>query len=615
MKRTRTYEDDLLRVYWALGIMICMLSALVLMLARIQVMQGADFERNLRQQSLRRVRLPGIRGLILDRNGVYLAENRPCYDVAVYLDEIRQFSKPGKGKLPARVNEVLSRVAVALHTNVTLSLAEIDAHCKKRSLLPLVAWRDVNVRTRALLAESGTNFPGIDIYLESVRMYSQGTMAAHLLGYVGRANPADSAKDGDEEDEETYNFYLPEMEGRHGLEKTQDGLLRGEAGGQVVRVDAAGMRRSLPGDEEQIREPTPGCDVRLTLDARLQRVVEEALGDARGAGVVLDPRTGDVLALASAPTFDPNALSSGLSVESWNAIAHDTNSPLLNRAVSGTYAPGSCFKPVVAAAALERAEGISPATTFTCPGYYAMGNTQLKCWIWKQGGHGALDMRRGIEQSCNVYFCNLGVRAGYRAIQEFALGAGFGRVTGLEVESEARGRVPRPEEVRTRGDVANLSIGQGALEVTPLQMATFVGAIGLRGKSCRPRLILGVRRPGSFSFEATPTRPFTLDWAPSTFAIVRAGMHDVIHAPSGTGRNALVEGVTMAGKTGTAEFGRDEHARKWGWMMVFAPFDQPRYAIVMLVENADSGGRTVAPKIRRIVSYLFGKETEPDESG
>jgi len=323
----------------------------------------------------------------------------------------------------------------------------------------------------------------------------------------------------------------------------------------------------------------------------------------------LDPRNGDVLALVSSPAFDPNQLAASLSSNEWNAIRSDTNNPLLNRATAGTYAPGSLFKTVVAVAALEK--GISPSTPFNCPGYFALGGSvRLKCW--NTSGHGLVpNVPTAIEQSCNTYFCSLGSKCGYAEIRRRASELGMGRKSGLEIDVEDEDRLPDVKSVDHPGDLANVSVGQGAVAATPLQMAVVAGAIAMRGHVCRPRLVLGYRAPGEESYVKVDPSPLKdLHWSPSTANAVRDGMRRVIHEPSGTGKRAKVDDeLIMGGKTGTAEFGTEADDRvKWGWMMVFAPYDDPRYAVAMVIEHAESGGRTVAPCMMRVMAGIFEKK-------
>jgi penicillin-binding protein 2 len=283
--------------------------------------------------------------------------------------------------------------------------------------------------------------------------------------------------------------------------------------------------------------------------------------------------------------------------------------PLVNRAVSGQYPPGSIFKPVVAIAALESGVGIGPSTHYQCPGYYELNSKRrLKCWNWKSGGHGTLALVKSIEQSCNTYFCYLGARCGYKNIYRVSAALGLGRRTGIELDAEQTGLLPHPDRVRYKGDIAIVSIGQGRLLVTPLQMALVTASIANGGYVYRPRLVQAVRRSGETDFEKIqPYLEHREEWGERTLESVRKGMRDVVNAPTGTGKRARVSGLVVAGKTGTAEFGRKSESRKRGWMIAFAPFDEPQVAVAIVLEDAVSGGRSVAPRMGRLLAGIFDK--------
>lgn len=616
MKRTETYEFSVLRIYMLLLAMILAVSGLVGYLAYLQIWCREKYADQEGDQSLRRVWSPGRRGVIYDRYGNCLAGNRASYCVAIALDRIKQTGQPGKKALTNRIHQIAEDLCVVLQTNMTVSDADIVNHLRRRSPMPLVVLRNADETRHALFAESKGRFPEVDMIEDPVRYYPEGELTAHVLGYVGRGNPESDLSqevlfDGPRE---KPDYYMVEIEGRQGIEKVHDVVLKGKPGGHVIRVDVAGIQRKLTNDSavlEQFRaEPVPGTDLKLSIDIRIQRLAAQAISGSNGAAVVvLDPRNGDVLALASFPAFDPNALAGGVSKSEWSAISKDAGKPILNRAVAGSYAPGSLFKVVVAAAAMEK--GSSASTSFDCPGYFSLGGGHtLKCW--KTSGHGpGIDMELGIEQSCNVYFCSLGQKCGYYAIREMALSLGLGKKTGIDLDGEVDGRLPAARSVRRLGDIANTSIGQGAVEATPLQLAVLAGAVGMGGQVCSPRLVISQRPPGEDAFVDSPATPLKdLGWASSTVEAIRKGMRRVIHAPVGTGRNAKIDDrIIMGGKTGTAEFDLGgDRVKKWGWMMVFAPYDSPRYAVAMLVENADSGGRTVGPRMRQLMAGIFGEK-------
>ena len=595
-------DEEHLRVRLVLGVMLVAFAVLLAALWRMQVAHGKSYQRDLLKQSVRRVRVPGMRGQIFDRNGLCVADNRPSYCIAIYLEELRQ---PGRwARTIGHVNSLLDEMSETLGVPRQITEDDIKMHVKKRLPLPLLAWRDLDERTMARLAEHAAKVPGVDIYVEAVRQYPFTNSACHVIGYVGRADPP-------KDEEEPYHYYLPEMAGRAGLEKSFDGILRGEPGGRLVRVDVSGFRH----DDLAVRSPQNGSDLVMSIDMRVQQYAEAALAGRVGAAVVVDPNNGDVLAMASTPEFDLNQFVPAISAEAWNALSEDENKPLVNRAVAGVYAPGSTFKPVVAMAALENKKA-TPGTSFTCPGYFMLGRGRFACWY--SAGHGLLNMQQALQNSCNVYFFHLGLQCGPEPIYYMAQALGLGQKTDISLDYEASGLLPdnawkqrMHHDAWRDGDTCNLSIGQGALGATPLQMALVVAAFANRGTLYRPRLVLGVRDTGTGSLRAVPPKVVrTLDWSPSNIRVVREGMHDVVMSPRGTGRLAQVPGVDMAGKTGTAEYGVKGAGHKIAWMIAFAPFDHPQYAVALMVEEGMTGGTTAAPMMKQIMTGLF-QPTEP----
>jgi len=581
---TRERTDVIhLRIRLLLTGMLLAFGLLCIHLWRIQVLRSSEFSSSLDRQSIRRVRLPGIRGRIFDRAGRCLADNQPQYCLAIYTEELRQRGR--WSRTIDKVDEVVNEMSQILGIPRQVTKDDIAQHVQRRLPLPFLAWRGLDERALARWAENDRRVPGVDVYVEPVRVYPFGASAAHVIGYVGRSNPSASTEDN------PYHYYLPEMEGKGGVEKTADGRLRGRAGGRLIRVDASGFKHDETGD----LQPNSGQDVRLTLDIEVQGMAEEILGERLGAVVVLDPRNGDVLALASTPRFDVTALQSQ---KAWQALLADTRRPLMNRAIAGQYPPGSIFKPLVALTALISGR-VNSSTVISCTGVHTIGRHEINCW--SKRGHGDLSMRKALEQSCNPFFIECGLRSEYRRLYHMADSVGFGRRTGIELEGEATGLLPDDEWKRRErrdawrpGDTANVSIGQGALLVTPLQMAMFTGALANGGGVYRPRLWHGEVQRGELLQQ--------MAWGAEDLDLVRGGMHDVIHAETGTGKRALVDGVVMAGKTGTAQYG---NGLKHAWMILFAPFESPRYAVAMVVENAVSGGITVAPLMRELMQRIL----------
>jgi len=597
------FDRELQRVRLMLGLMLATMGVLVGALWRVQVAQSAVYRRSLDQQSMRRVRVPAARGSILDRYGVVLAENKPSYCIAIYVEELRQGGRASN--TVNKVEAVVDELARVLGVKRRLTREDIARHIAKRCALPLLAWRDLDEVMMARWAEKKSSIPGVDIYAEPVRVYPQGSLAAHLLGYVGRQEP---------DPDDPYHFYIPDMQGKTGVEQAMNDRLAGVAGGLLIRVDALGFKHA----QEAQREPAPGDNVVLTIDARIQAKAEEVLEGVKGAVVVIDPRKGDVLALASAPTYDPRDIKWATE---FKRLSEDPDKPLFNRAVSGLYPPGSTFKPLVALAALESGTA-SPSTGFDCPGFFEIGGLRINCWY--RPGHGVLNLRQAIAQSCNSYFCQLGLQCGYERILRMASQLGLGQVTGIELSAEAAGLLPDSQwkervygDVWRSGDTCNLAIGQGALLVTPLQMAVFAAALANGGFVYRPRLVLATlpyERDGAAVHQLRTVRVVPgelrgrMPWHAPALAVVRQGMEDAVESETGVGRRARIAAARMAGKTGTAEYGPRGRRKKYGWMIAYAPAEQPRYAVAMVVEEAESGGTTTAPKLKELMEKIFELE-------
>ena len=590
------YRGQKLTDSWRIAVLALFFAGCLIWLAvslhRVQVVNSADLMQDQVRQSVRRVQVPGARGRIFDRNGICLAENRPSYCIAYYVEELRK-----RGKWQKTIDAVdadIDRLANVLGVPREISKKTVARHVRQSLPMPLLAWQDVSDEVVARWAEEVGSFPGVDIYVQPERNYPYGTIAAHTLGYVGRDRPKPLPG-------QRIHFYLPEMLGKSGLEKQYNERLTGSSGGRLIRVDARGYKHA-------VWEGTPavgGEDLHLTLDIKVQQVLEKALEGKKGAGVVVDPRNGDVIAIASAPGYDLNDFVPAPSRVLWNKLNTDKALPLYNRALQGRYAPGSTFKPVTAMAALM-AKKVTPDETMNCDGVFRLGTMRLRCW--NTYGHGELALRKAIEQSCNVFFCELGHRTGYDAIRAVAASMGLGVKTGIDLPHEAGGLLPSDEWKRKHmhepwrpGDTCQIAIGQSMLLTTPLQMAMLTSVLANRGTLFRPRL-----RAASENGEVVRR----MNWPADAIAIVRGGMHDV--ASKGTGRRVQIRGTEVAAKTGTAEYKSGGERKKNTWVTAFAPFDNPSVAIAIIVENGISGGYTVAPLVHDVLVEIFG-ETPPED--
>lgn len=605
MARNRSTPIHVWRLLFLWLGMAGLFGVLVGRLWNLQVSQGGEYQRRLVKQSLRSVRLPGMRGRILDRHGVPLADNRPSYCLSLYLEELR---RPGSVQRTVdHVMSVLDYLAEVMDRPRVLFPQDVRLHLGRRTPLPLVAWKDLDEEAISRFMEHAWEFPGVSLTVEPVRVYPLGTQSCHLLGYVGRADISKLLDSAEGEVAEKFHYYLPEMAGKSGVEKRLDGVLRANAGGKLeIQVDVAGFKF----DEVSRRTPGEGSDVVLALDSRIQQAAEDLLGTDRGAVVVVNPHNGDVLALASAPGYDPNDFVPSIPSSIWNRLLKDDRRPLYNRATGGEYAPGSTFKPVTLLAALHSGK-VTADTRYSCPGYYQLGSARFRCW--QHWGHGSIDLSSAIRYSCNVYLFHAAMACGPEAVQEMARTCGFGRRTGISLDFERPGLVPDAAwKRRVRhdawrdGDTCNMAIGQGALLVTPLQQAMYAAALANGGTLWKPRLIQQIVPVDGDPQEILPAEADGgPNWSARHIRVIREGMRDVVNAPDGTGKRAKLPHVVVAGKTGTAEYGVKGAGHKMTWMIAFAPFDDPSVAVAFLVEDGVSGGTTVAPRMKALLTRIF----------
>lgn len=593
----------------------------------VQVVSARDYHEEQQNQSYRTIRLPSIRGRILASEAgrlVDLAGNKSSYSLSLYLedqalrDEFRRAYIRTVGRRPLKrgekaviergiryqvVSNQLQTLSRILQEPVTLSEARFHRHYQKNLALPLpVVWNLTPVQI-ARFQECPTNPPGVDMDIQQVRVYPRGSTAAHLLGYLVRDNSSY------EEEESFFNYRMPDYAGFSGLELSFNEQLRGRAGAKSVLVNSLGYRQA-----ERVWSPVAaGGTVILTLDLGLQEAAEKALheaggADTRGAAVVVDVRNGDILALCSAPGYDPNMF-----IRGWTDAEHErwTNSALgvqLNRAVYGGYAPGSIFKIVTGLAALEA--GWSPTNVVDCPGYAQVARRIIRCKA--PGEH---DFKSAFKKSCNKYFIDCGIHsAGVERVLSMAQKFHLGERTGVPLRSESPGLLPTRAWLQANqrdwrdGDTANLSIGQGDLLVTPLQEALMVAAVANGGRLYWPRLVRDAHEApeGGIVRGATPGRVReTLPVSARNLQIVREAMLADVEETGGTGREARIPGFQVCGKTGTAEIKQGGVVvDRITWFASYGPFDHPRYAVVVMVVSGGSGGGTCAPVARKIYTEL-----------
>lgn len=576
------------------------------------------------------VRIPSIRGEIRDRNGVPLATNRPSYEVDFYLPDLvtgyrKQYGQPpvvefrakdANGMLHDRKEADIVQIVdkTIIPRLEQLKVAEpynserLRTHFRNNTLVPFTYREDLDFSTFSKFAEKDLGLPGVQVNVRPVRKYMYNAMAAHLLGYVGTARDINKLPD-----IRDFNFYEPDIQGKTNVEFYLDDALRGRPGKRILKKNA---KNRLEGEKEII-QPTPGANVYLTIDARIQYIAERALrAVGRAAVVVLDPNNGQILAMASVPSYDPNKFIPAISARDWAAIKDADADPLTNRAISA-FAPGSTYKIATSLAGLTK--GLAKAV-FTCNGGVTYGNTYMRCWIQSEhgGSHGPQTLTEAIKNSCDAFFYQYGNAAGIDAIDAVGKTLGLGEATGIELTNEASGILPSPTWLRSshderwsQGQTANASIGQGYVLATPLQMAMVAATVANDGVSYQPSLVHQIQEPDGTSVRRAEKIRGDLkkmnNLTPDQLEIVRKGMWRVVN-DSGTGGRAKVPGVVVAGKTGTAQAWTDGEKDDNAWFIAFAPYDHPKLALAVIVQGGNAGGEVAAPIAAKIIEESLALE-------
>jgi penicillin-binding protein 2 len=709
MKVRRKKEESLLVIWAVSGVMLLGMGTLVSELWSLQGPRKSGFDEVFRNQSVRRVRLPAVRGKIYDTHGKYLADSVPNYCIAIYTEELRaprsavantlellhevwarigrtpdisyedvrhhmeltpneplvawknlddktisrwrtkfeEWTAPPKGSLrrrkvpgldlgkpvegrsivlktselrkrgtstAANTLELVYEISKRISQKRQVRFQDIKDHIYARRPLPLLAWQNIDEKTMALWADTCSSLAGTDIYYQPARTYPEGDTLAHLVGFTLEADVIR------EEEGERVHFDMRGIRGRKGLESTYNDLLEGEPGYQLVQIDVSGFHHR----DLQTQPPRPGGDLQLTIDANIQQFAREALAmkqdgedpalPVRGAVVVLDPNNGDVLAMVSSPSFDPNAYMNSKSYR--QALLKDPTSRTYHRAVFGQYPPGSTFKPVVSLGVLKEHPEYAH-TLHDCTNPYHVGKRQMRCWIHRRyGDHGKIDLREALMHSCNVYMFEMAQAVGYEPIHDMARQFGIGQYAGLfpnlkeEPEQKDLKYGNLPERSINTIDLCNMSIGQGAITASPLQMAMVAASIANGGTLYRPRLVKKWRTAPDREYDTNPTWAIRrIDVPVEALERVRGGMYDVVQHADGTAEKARVAGVDIAGKTGSAQYKKKVDGEIVSsvhtWMISYAPFNFPRYAVAMLVEDGVSGGNTIGPRLSDLYTKIF----------
>ncbi len=585
-------------------VILLVFGAFIVRLFQLQIIMGEVFAEESDKNSVRLVRLEAPRGDILDREGRVIATTRPAFGLQVLPNDLR------KPELAFRaLSQLLGEDATGWREQV------VEARGRAR-FQPVRLAGDLSYDRLASVESHLYALPGVMTDVRPRRDYVGKELAAHVLGYLGEVQRSQL------ETRDYAGYRSGDVIGQAGIEALEQTQLRGRDGGRNVVVDVRGRVVDVLDEED----PVAGGSVTLTLDLDLQRIAEEAFqadvaGEPAkmGALVAMDVNTGDVLALVSKPSYDPNAFAGGVSAATWKELMTGEWKPLQNRAIAGQYPPGSTYKAIVAAAALQE-HVISPNTVVFCPGHFTLGRRSYACW--KPEGHGAMSLRDAIKQSCDVYFYQAGLKLGVDRLAFFARAFNLGRRTGLELPNEQPGLVPTAawKERRFRepwgaGETVSASIGQGFDLTTPLQLAVAYAAIGNGGRVVRPRLLLRTQDPdGRVTEGPAPETVSSVPVSPENLAIVRDALTAVVEEPRGTGGRARVPGMRVAGKTGTAQVVHLQHTqdleddqvpikyRDHAWFVAFAPADAPQIVVAVINEHGGHGGSAAAPIAQRVLA-------------
>jgi penicillin-binding protein 2 len=601
LRETRLFNARISVIAVIVGVLVLLL---FLRLAYLQLVNYRHYATLSQANRINPVPIPPVRGLLLDRNGVILAQNYPLMTLEIIPDQVKD--------MQALLQELGGLVA----------LNEKDIKLFRKQLRERPRFESLTLRTH-LTDEEAARFAinrhrlnGAELRARLQRHYPQGGLGVHALGYVGRIN---------EEEAEAMDktaYRGTQHIGKLGVEASYETSLLGKVGFEKIETDAHGRAiRTL----ERIA-PVAGLNLRLSLDARMQQLAEQLLGNYKGAVIALEPKTGAILTFASTPTYDPNPFVNGIDADSYQALRDNPDKPLINRALNGKYSPGSTIKAFLGLAALE----FNQTAPAVCPGWYSLPGDSHRFRCWKKAGHGVVNLHDAVVQSCDVFFYRLAVALGPERVKAFLSDFGFGGKTGIDLTGESEGLLPSPEWKKSRGqpwypgETVIMGIGQGQVLVTPLQLAVAMGSIANHGVGMQPHLLQAIEDPKTRSVTAfTPVNGHTLKLPdPRQLETMVRNLTDVVHGEGGTARgigwNAPYQ---IAGKTGTAqvkgiaqgesysEKTTAEHLRDHALFIAFAPVEDPTIAVAVIVENGGHGGSTAAPIARKLMDlYLLGAE-------
>jgi len=565
----------------------------------LQAVKGEYYNEQAESNRIRPVMLRPPRGVIYDRSGRPLVENELVFDISLIPEDAPDLDASIE-KLSAIVKITPDEIRKSLEDSTDVRTSYDPVKIREQA-----TWDEV-----AMVEAHQDDLPGAIVEPEHLRHYPYGGLASHQFGYIGKVSKSQRKKE---------QADIGMLTGQGGLEKIYDKLLRGVAGRRMIQVNASGRKVKDLG----IEEPRPGTDIYLTIDLDAQKAAEEGLGIRAGAVVAMDPNTGEILALASHPTYDPNLFPRGISPKDWVLLMNNPSHPMYNRAIQSVYPPGSTFKIIVALAGLESGV-IKLDDKVTCKGFLTSGRHSFRCW--KQGGHGAVSFHQALVESCDVYFYTMGERIGWDRVAEYARKLGYGSLTGILLPDEKPGLIPTTEWKKKRtgeawypGDTYINSIGQGFVLVSPIQACQMMSAVANGGRFYRPLLLKQTRNRETGEvdvFSPVHTKSVTLD--PNLLQEVRSALAGVVNEPGGTAHAAATPLATVAGKTGTAQViaqkvaGRklSEETKDHAWFVAFAPVENPKIAVAVVVEHGGHGGSAAAPIAKKVIEEYL-KNVDP----
>ncbi|HSD72575.1 MAG TPA: penicillin-binding protein 2 [Thermoanaerobaculia bacterium] len=569
----------------------------------VQIVRGEYYFELSENNRIRSVKLTAPRGYVLDRNGSVLVENEPAYSLQLYRREAKDLG----ASVDFAVRE-LGIPAEAVRGRLTRGR-------RYPEFVPIPIAENLTLEEVATVEARAPEHPEFAIAVSQRRLYKRGGSASHVLGYLAEATP-------DQIKSSSNAYGLGDWIGQKGIESSYEKLLGGTNGERRVIVDSHAREIA----EESRTESRAGQNLFLTIDRDLQQLAEELFADKVGSAIALDPKTGEILALVSAPSYDPNWFTRRVTAQEWTKLLSDPDHPLQNRAIQNTYSPGSVFKIFLAYGALAHG-WVDPDWQVFCPGHATFYGRTFRCH--RKGGHGLVNLRNAIKLSCDVYFYNLGRRLGVDRIAQIAREFGFGEPTGIDLAHEKPGLVPSEEWARTKrgarwypSETISVAIGQGPVLMTPMQIARGVSALITGGKLPTPHLFYASQDPKMgvrLRYRAQPRQ--TLAIAPGLLAIVKNGMWAVVNEPGGTAFGSRVPGIEAGGKTGTVQVARRDAVLREGvdrsrledhaWFTAFAPIDDPRIVVVVFVEHGGHGSSAAAPIARRLLAKYFGVDVAP----